>query len=210
MTLLASKVARTNDEPRLTAEHFQALGRLTLAFVLFWAYLSYAQFFIVWIADIPQFLTRSCPWYRLSVVTILHGCCSRSLRQAWSWEPSWASVMASRAIAGELPRHCDGSKSATPRQMRGAKSPRVCERRSSRSIQRSIPIPVRALVSTMGRSGDTSWMFLRASSRLKPTAAATGSPSGARRVSGERFGRSSSRRTRRTTPKSRGARWGWH
>jgi hypothetical protein len=59
MTLLASKVARTNDEPRPTAEHFQALGRLTLAFVLFWAYLWYAQFFIVWIADIPH----EAAWY---------------------------------------------------------------------------------------------------------------------------------------------------
>jgi len=42
-----------------TPEHFHALGRLTLAFVLFWAYLWYAQFFVIWIADIP----REATWY---------------------------------------------------------------------------------------------------------------------------------------------------
>jgi len=42
-----------------TSQHFQALGRLTLAFLLLWTYLWYAQFFIVWIADIP----RETQWY---------------------------------------------------------------------------------------------------------------------------------------------------
>ncbi len=42
-----------------TPEHFQAVGRLTLAFLLFWAYLWYAQFFIIWIADVPHEVT----WY---------------------------------------------------------------------------------------------------------------------------------------------------
>jgi len=59
MTLLAFNAVRTHDEPQPTAEHFQALGRLILAFVLFWAYLWYAQFFIIWIADIPQ----EAAWY---------------------------------------------------------------------------------------------------------------------------------------------------
>lgn len=34
-------------------DHFQALGRLWLAFVLFWAYIWYSQYFIIWIAGIP-------------------------------------------------------------------------------------------------------------------------------------------------------------
>jgi hypothetical protein len=42
-----------------TTEHFQALGRLMLAFVLLWAYLWYSQFFIMWIGDIPREVT----WY---------------------------------------------------------------------------------------------------------------------------------------------------
>jgi hypothetical protein len=43
----------------VNTNHVQALGRLTLAFVLFWAYLWYVQFFIIWIADIP----REVSWY---------------------------------------------------------------------------------------------------------------------------------------------------
>jgi hypothetical protein len=43
----------------VTTNHVQALGRLTLAFVLFWAYLWYVQFFIIWIADVP----REVSWY---------------------------------------------------------------------------------------------------------------------------------------------------
>lgn len=50
---------------RPTAEHRHALGRLAVAFILFWAYLWYAQFFIIWIADIPREVT----WY----VTRLRG-----------------------------------------------------------------------------------------------------------------------------------------
>lgn len=43
----------------VNTNHVQALGRLTLAFVLFWAYLWYVQFFIIWIADIPDEVS----WY---------------------------------------------------------------------------------------------------------------------------------------------------
>jgi hypothetical protein len=65
VTALATLAALSFSSPRrfaalpATAEHLQALGRLTLAFVLFWAYLWYAQFFIIWIGDIPGEVT----WY---------------------------------------------------------------------------------------------------------------------------------------------------
>ena len=45
--------------PGANTNHVQALGRLTLAFVLFWAYLWYVQFFIIWMADVP----REVSWY---------------------------------------------------------------------------------------------------------------------------------------------------
>ena len=32
----------------------QKLGNLTLTFVVFWAYIAFSQFFIIWIADVPQ------------------------------------------------------------------------------------------------------------------------------------------------------------
>ena len=38
---------------QLTASHFHALGKMLLAFVLFWAYIAYSQYLIVWIANLP-------------------------------------------------------------------------------------------------------------------------------------------------------------
>jgi hypothetical protein len=49
--------ARSGGAP--TADHFHALGKLMLAFVLFWGYVWYAQYFIIWIADLPREVT----WY---------------------------------------------------------------------------------------------------------------------------------------------------
>jgi hypothetical protein len=34
--------------------HYHALGRLLLAFVVFWAYIAYSQGFLVWIANVPH------------------------------------------------------------------------------------------------------------------------------------------------------------
>ena len=61
LALLAIQAARHREALSLTTEHFQAIGRLTLAFLLFWAYLWYTQFFVVWIADLPQ----EVPWYAI-------------------------------------------------------------------------------------------------------------------------------------------------
>jgi hypothetical protein len=44
---------------KLAASHYHALGRLTLTFVIFWAYIAYAQGFLIWIADVP----REASWY---------------------------------------------------------------------------------------------------------------------------------------------------
>lgn len=37
----------------VTVSHYHALGKLLLTFVIFWGYIAYAQYFIIWIADIP-------------------------------------------------------------------------------------------------------------------------------------------------------------
>lgn len=36
------------------ADHFHALGRVMLVGVIFWGYIAFAQFLLVWIADIPR------------------------------------------------------------------------------------------------------------------------------------------------------------
>jgi hypothetical protein len=66
--ILASRQCSRGDERSPTTDHFQALGRLTLAFLLFWAYLWYVQFFVIWIADVPGEAT----WYAVRLSGAWH------------------------------------------------------------------------------------------------------------------------------------------
>jgi hypothetical protein len=43
----------------LTSRHFHDYGKLLLAFVMLWAYLSFSQFLIIWSGNLPEEL----PWY---------------------------------------------------------------------------------------------------------------------------------------------------
>jgi hypothetical protein len=43
----------------LTTGHFHDLGKLLLAFVMLWAYLSFSQFLIIWSGNLPEEI----PWY---------------------------------------------------------------------------------------------------------------------------------------------------
>lgn len=43
----------------VTPDHFGALGKLLLTFVVFWAYIAFSQYLIIWIGDIPA----DTPWY---------------------------------------------------------------------------------------------------------------------------------------------------
>lgn len=44
---------------RLTPRHFHDMGKLMLAFVMLWAYLSFSQFLIIWSGNLPEEI----PWY---------------------------------------------------------------------------------------------------------------------------------------------------
>jgi hypothetical protein len=48
----AWKAGHLPDEIR--ADHFHAIGRVLLVGVIFWTYISFIQFMLVWIADIPR------------------------------------------------------------------------------------------------------------------------------------------------------------
>jgi hypothetical protein len=61
---------------RVGGSHYHALGRLTLTFVVFWAYIAYAQGFLIWIADVP----REAEWY---------------LRR---WHDGWSTVLIALAV----------------------------------------------------------------------------------------------------------------
>jgi hypothetical protein len=43
----------------LSPRHFHDLGKLMLAFVMLWAYLSFSQFLIIWSGNLPEEI----PWY---------------------------------------------------------------------------------------------------------------------------------------------------
>ena len=44
----------------LTPRHFHDFGKLLLAFMMLWAYLSFSQFLIIWSGNLPEEI----PWYR--------------------------------------------------------------------------------------------------------------------------------------------------
>lgn len=37
----------------ITPSHYHAIGKLTLTFVIFWAYIAFCQFMLIWTADLP-------------------------------------------------------------------------------------------------------------------------------------------------------------
>ena len=47
----------------VSTEHFHIMGKLLLSFTVFWAYISFSQFFLIWYANIPEeteyFLVRN-------------------------------------------------------------------------------------------------------------------------------------------------------
>ncbi|APR75841.1 Hypothetical protein A7982_01188 [Minicystis rosea] len=67
LTSLAYAAQRSGYLPGLDASHYYALGRLLLAFTIFWAYAAFFQFMIIWMANKPDevayFLDRwEGPW----------------------------------------------------------------------------------------------------------------------------------------------------
>lgn len=60
----------------VAAEHYHALGKLLLTFVLFWTYIAFSQFFIVWIANVPAEVSWYLPrtrgsWGALALLLVL-------------------------------------------------------------------------------------------------------------------------------------------
>lgn len=41
-------------EGLVTSEHFHDLGKLVFAFTVFWAYISFSQYFLIWYSNIPE------------------------------------------------------------------------------------------------------------------------------------------------------------
>ena len=61
----------------VTPEHFGALGKLLLTFVIFWVYIAFSQFLVIWIGDIPAdsswYVVRAAGSWRVLALCVLVG-----------------------------------------------------------------------------------------------------------------------------------------
>lgn len=48
---LRKKCALVNE---ITSEHFRDLGKLIFAFIIFWGYMAFSQYFLIWYGNIPE------------------------------------------------------------------------------------------------------------------------------------------------------------
>jgi len=59
----------------VTMEHYHIMGKWMLAFVVFWAYIGFAQYMLIWYANIPEetqyFLVRNTrSWWALNIILV--------------------------------------------------------------------------------------------------------------------------------------------
>ncbi len=59
----------------VTMEHYHLMGKLMLAFTIFWAYIAFSQFFLIWYANITEetkfYLTRNTDFWNVYTITFL-------------------------------------------------------------------------------------------------------------------------------------------
>jgi hypothetical protein len=60
----------------ITMEHYHIMGKLMLAFTIFWAYISFSQYMLIWYANIPEetvyFLLRNTgTWWYLQILLVV-------------------------------------------------------------------------------------------------------------------------------------------
>jgi len=67
--------AKGKLEGAVTKEHFHDLGKLMLSFTVFWAYISFSQYFLIWYSNIPEetaFMKfRSENWTKLGILLMI-------------------------------------------------------------------------------------------------------------------------------------------
>ena len=61
----------------VTSEHFHDLGKLVFAFTVFWAYISFSQYFLIWYSNIPEetawFYNRQAHGYQWLFIVMIAG-----------------------------------------------------------------------------------------------------------------------------------------
>ncbi len=85
----------------VTVEHYHDLGKLTFAFVFFWAYIAFSQYMLIWYANMPEetqfYMMRQIgPWAGISLALIvIHfvlpflGLMSKHAKRLLPWFAVW-------------------------------------------------------------------------------------------------------------------------
>lgn len=85
----------------VNGEHYHIMGKLLLAFTIFWAYIAFSQFFLIWYANITEetkyFLIRNTEGWNIANITLVFGHFVVPfviLLQAWlKKNPFWIGLM---------------------------------------------------------------------------------------------------------------------
>jgi hypothetical protein len=107
---LTAIVAHQAGAPEVRPPHFYALGRLMLAFTIFWAYIAYAQGFITWIANKPDEVVWYVPrlrgsWGATSLVLIglmFATPFALLLSQEWKYRPRAVAAIGVVLLVGHV------------------------------------------------------------------------------------------------------------
>jgi len=77
LSILALTFVRSNGylQKVVTGEHYHLMGKLLLAFTIFWAYIGFSQFFLIWYANITEetrfyILRNTGNWWYMSNVLV--------------------------------------------------------------------------------------------------------------------------------------------
>ncbi len=97
----------------VTPEHFHIKGKLLLAFTIFWAYISFSQFFLIWYANVTEetkyFLIRNTGGWNTGMIALVFGHFVVPfviLLQAWlKKNPKTLSIMAVYTLAMHVLDH---------------------------------------------------------------------------------------------------------
>ncbi len=110
VSIMALNYVRSNGylQKVVTGEHYHLMGKLLLAFTVFWAYIAFSQFFLIWYANITEetrfFLLRNTGgWHTLSNVlvwghfvatfVVLLSAARKKRNAAMNWVCAWVLLM---------------------------------------------------------------------------------------------------------------------
>jgi len=94
----------------VTSEHLHDLGKLLLAFTIFWAYVNFSQYFLIWYANIPEetawyMLRTNNGWQYLGIALILLHFVVPFLLLLWRGSKRSIGILAVAAVL-LLAMHC--------------------------------------------------------------------------------------------------------